>query len=54
LQPCGLAPTMGAQCQLLHLKGDLQARSTVWGTMRNGCPRKRVKEPLWQAPQASN
>ena len=53
LQPYGLAPPKGAQCQLLHLKGHLQARSTVPGMMRNGCRAAGAVGPLstgWQAP----
>src|ERR1039458_1025294 len=54
LQPCGVAPTKGAQCQLLHLKGHLQARSTARGTMRNERRREGATKPFWDGRRAPN
>ena len=54
LQPCGPAPTKGAQCQLLHLKGHSQPRSTALGTMRNERRREGATEPFWEARRTAN
>ena len=52
LQPCGLAPSKGAQCQLLHLKGHSQPRSTAQGAMSKEGRRKDATGPFWAGRHA--